>query len=207
MTKFAKWCALYLVLAATASWATLGDPVPANPCAAPIGRFKSPLAVLDVSGDGSAMPGCANGAFVETSITCTSKERVGKNVDIAIQYFDSSGATITAGLLVGTNAFCGLAPGTTMTFNTRPPAAGPLPGPWGTGATFIPTTPVAAGGPACPAGTPGCFVHGSARVLATSVRVQCSATRIDLSGPCVGLPAPLTSKNLTVIRMPKQKGD
>jgi len=211
MTKFAKWCALYLVLGATASWATLGDPAPANPCPVPNGSYKKALAVLDVSGDGSAIAGgCLNAAFVETSITCTSKEVTGVNIDIAIEYFDSSGATITplGGPVVGTNAFCGLAPGTTMTFSTRPVAAGPLPVPWGAGATFIATTPVVPGGPACPAGTPGCFAHGSARILATSLRVQCTATRIDLSGPCIaGFPAPLASKNLTVLRMPGQKGD
>ena len=180
-------------------WATMSDPFPANPCLG-AGNFKVNLDVLDVSGDGSLPPPCPNGAFVETPITCTSKEKAGVPADVAIDYFDASGATISPVIPVTS---CALPPGGTVTFTTSP--AG-LPPPWA-GAILVPTAPVFTGVPCAP-GTPGCFLHGSARVLTTSKNVQCTATRIDFTSPCIaGGPLPLAVKNLTIVKKAKQAGD
>jgi hypothetical protein len=92
--------------------------------------------------------------------------------------------------VVGTNAFCAVPAGTTMTFIT-----GVMTAPWAPSGTFIP-------GIAAP------YSFGSARVLATSRKVQCTATLVDHSAVCgFAFPAPLAAKNLTVIRLPGQKGD
>lgn len=207
-------------LAAPAAWATIGDVAPANPCPVPNnGNFKGKgLAILDVTGDGSVGAGCLNGVWAETVITCTSKEKqkgnppVAVNMDVAIEYYDSGGNLISGGLVVGINAWCGAVPGDTFTFYTDPwGGAGGLAPPWAGVGEFpglIATNPVAPGVAGCAPGTPGCFNHGSARVLSTSTKIQCSATRVDLSSVCTGwAPVPQASKNLTIIKSPAQKGD
>jgi hypothetical protein len=202
---------LLSALAAPSARATIGDSAPANPCGGAAYKGKG-LAILDVSGDGGIGGGCpGNGVWAETAITCTSKEKTGNNIDVAIEYYDSGGNLISGALVVGTNAWCGAIPGDTFTFYTDP--SGGLTAPWvapgGVPAFPIATTPVVPGaGATCLAGTAGCFAHGSARVLSTSTKIQCSATRIDFSGPCsAGLPVPVASKNLTIIKSPAQKGD
>lgn len=192
--------ALVIAFGVAPVWATMSDPFPPNPCLG-AGKLKANLDVLDVSGDGSLPPPCPNGVFAETAITCTSKEKAAVPVDIAIEYFDASGATISPAIPV---TACALAPGGTVTFATSP-AGLPL-SPWA-GAIFVPTAPVFTGA-ACAPATPGCFLHGSARVLATSKKVQCTATRIDFTSPCIaGGPLPLSVKNLTIINKAKQAGD
>lgn len=196
---------------ASVTWATLGDPAPANPCPS-LAKFKASLGVLAVSGDGSpTFSGCANSVVAETAIVCTSKENAGKTVDIAIEYFDPAGNQISGPLVVGANTFCAAAPGATFTFHTRPPAAGNMPKPWGGTAPgavpgFVSTTPVVSNAP-CTFGITGCFLHGSARVLATSKKVECTAVRIDMRDLCAATGPVFTTKNLTVIKGPKQQGD
>jgi len=199
---------LVSVGSASVTWATLGDPPPANPCPS-LAEFKPSLGVLAVSGDGSPVPNCDNFVLAETAIMCTSKERAGKPVDIAIEYFDAGGNQISGPLVVGTNAFCSAAPGATFTFHTRPPAAGAMPLPWsapGTVPGFVPTTPVVSNAP-CTFGVTGCFLHGSARVLATSKKVECTAVRIDMLELCQFGFGDVATKNLTIIRATKQQGD
>lgn len=187
---------ILLMLGAAPSWATLGDPPPTNPC--PGGaKLRTNLAILDVSGDGSLPPPC-NGPNVETAITCTVKEKPGVPVDVAIEYFDASGALISPPVPI---ALCGLLEGTSVSFATSllpPPYAAAI------------AVPVAAPapGPLCAPFTAGCFLHGSARILASSKRIQCTATRIDFAGPCFGgPPMPLSTKDLTILLRSRQLGD
>lgn len=205
---------LVLLAVQSALAVVVGDPPPLNPCPS-AAKFKASLVVLGVSGDGSvgaapcAGPNTANGVGTETVITCTSKEGAGKNIDVAIEYFDSSGALINTGAAtptVGNNAFCGVAPGATLTFHTVPPGS-TLPGAWGAGGFpgFIPTAAAVPISP-CTFSTTGCFLQGCARVLSTSKKVHCTATGADVAPACLfgGGPAPV--KNLTIINK-KQQGD
>jgi hypothetical protein len=203
--------ALLLLAVQSASAVVVGDPAPLNPCPG-AAKFKTTLIVLDVSGDGSLGAGaCANGVGAETPITCTSKEAAGKNIDVAIQYFDSSGALINtvAAPTVGNNTFCGVTPGGTLSFHTVPPGS-TMPGSWGSGGGspgFIPTGPAPMPISPCTYSTTGCFLHGTARVLSTSKKIECTATRLDLYAPCNGgAPGPLAVKNLTIVNK-KQQGD
>ena len=197
-----------LLLIAPAAEATIGDRPPANPCPA-AAPYKRKFAVLDVSGDGSYMgvAGCPNNVLAETAIVCTVKDVV--PADMAIEYFDASGAGIGGPLAVGTNAFCTLPPGSTLTFYTTPSV---MPKPWG-GVGAVPgAVPVSSGaGSACPVGqgVPGCFRHGSARVLSTTKFLQCTATRLDMKLPCGSSTAltPDAVKPLTIIKVPSQQGD
>jgi len=199
-----------LLLAVQSAFAVVGDPPPAvNNCTS-TAKFKASLIIVDVSGDGSVGAGaCANDVGAETVITCTSKEGAGKNIDIAIEYFDSGGAPInTVGTpAVGNNLFCNVPPGATRSFHTVPPGS-TLPGPWGApGAIpgFIPTVAATTPLAPCTFSTAGCFLHGSARVMSTSKKVHCSATRVDVNGPCAGVGV-APAKELTVI-IKKQQGD
>jgi len=231
MTRSLRIANLIVVLAVSSALATIGDPAPDNPCPS-TARFKGKgLAILDVSGDGALGPVIAPGVFgctgtggtllgnfiwAETVITCTSKEKekgtppAPVTMDVAIEYFDAGGNLISGSLNVGATAFCGVVPGGTLTFHTDPSGAMPqlataIPG-------FVGTTPVipgaGVGAPAqCQVGSTGCFNHGSARILSTSTKIQCSAVRIDFTAACFGLGAPLASKKLTIIKSPAQKGD
>jgi hypothetical protein len=195
MRAILSFVAFAIVLGAVPSRATLTDPAPPNPC--PGGaKLKGIFPVLDVSGDGGIPPAC-NGTFVETAITCISKESAGKPVDFAIEYFDASGALISPPVPV---AACGLATGASVTFTTRalPPPYTP---------SLIVVTGAPAPGPLCPPFTPGCFLHGSARILATSRRIQCSAARLDFGGRCLGVAPQLPTKDLTILYKGKQIGD
>ncbi len=187
---------MLVALGSVPSWATLTDPAPANPC--PSGAaLRVNLAILDVSGDGGLPPPC-NGPNVETAITCTVVEKPGVPVDIAIEYFDASGALISPPVPV---ASCGLLEGGTASFGTSA-----LPPPFTTGA-IVPTG-APAPGPFCAPFTPGCFLHGSARILSTSKKINCTATRIDFAGPCFGgPPMPLSTKDLTILLKGRQTGD
>jgi hypothetical protein len=185
-----------LLLGAVPSWATLTDPPPANPCPAGA-KFATNLSILDVSGDGGLPPPC-NGPNVETAITCTVKEKFGAFVDVAIEYFDMSGALISPPVPV---TICGLPEGTTVKFSTAP-----LPSPYAAGVIVPTAAPVP--GIFCAPFTPGCFLHGSARILATSKQIQCTATRIDFAGPCFGgPPMPLSTKDLTILNRGRYIGD
>lgn len=209
MKAFVSAIVLVASLCAAPARAGIGDLVPTNPCP-DNSKFKLNQGVLNVNGDGSLGNGCTNGVIAETAITCTSKEKAGKTMDVAIEYFDAGGATISASpLVVSTNVFCDVAAGQTITFHTVPPASD-LPLPWGASAAFpgfIPTTATTPISP-CTFGTTGCFLHGSARVLSTSTKLHCTATFIDIFGPCTGLsPGTLATKNLTIIKKAKQQGD
>jgi hypothetical protein len=186
-----------LLCATSALAASIGDPVPANPCLGG-GRFKAKLAVLDVSSDGGAGP-CA-GIFADTAITCTTKT----GGDLAVEYVDEFGMPMNPGFSAGPDALCGVPAGFTITWTLSPLPAGPAGfGPYAIGlpsTLFVPA----------PAGScgPGCAIHGFARVFSTDSKAQCTASRIDTSAFCSGAaPTPLATKNLTIIRVPKQKGD
>ncbi len=195
MRRIFSLLAVLLVLSAVPAWATLTDPAPANPCPGSA-KLSTNLSILDVTGDGGLPPPC-NGPNAETAITCLVKESGGL-VDVAIEYFDASGALISPPVPV---AFCGLPEGATATFSTSA-----LPPPYAAGTIVATAAP--APGPLCPPFTPGCFLHGSARILATSKRIQCTATRIDFAGPCFGgPPMPLSTKDLTILNRGRQTGD
>ncbi|GIW40939.1 MAG: hypothetical protein KatS3mg076_1516 [Candidatus Binatia bacterium] len=179
--------ALFLgLLFAAPSLAGFGDALPTNGC--PSGnRYKTKLAVLDVTADGGVS--CTTNA--ETAITCTVKQadRTGTTADFSIEFFDeATGLGISP---PGIFQHCGVPVGSTVTFVT----AGGLPSPWDTSAVVI--TPTASP-----------FLHGSARVLSTG-KVECSALRIDFSHHCSTLfpTIPLATKDLTIVKIPKQKGD
>jgi hypothetical protein len=201
-------CILAATFAASSALAQIGDPAPANPCAVPSGAFKTKLAVLDVTSDGVAVCGPV---LAETAITCVLKEADsgGVSADVAIEYFDEAGKPMNGGAFLGegTDFFCAngvFAPsvGDSFTFTLSPP----MPGPW----VGVPgLVPVPAGSALAPClGAPGCALHGYARIWSTSKKLQCTGTRIDTSALCLGAaPGPLTTKNLTVIKIPRQKGD
>jgi hypothetical protein len=193
-----------LVFIASTAWAgSISDPVPANPCPGAT-VFKAKLAVLDVSSDGAAL--CGGIVNADTAITCTIKEpdSGGVGADLVIEYYDETGAPMNSPLGVAADTFCGALPGDTLTFTLSALPPGPAGfGPWATG----PTIPgfVGAGAGSC---GPGCALHGYARIFSSSKKIQCTGTRIDTSGFCLGAsPTPLTTKNLTVITVPRQKGD
>jgi hypothetical protein len=203
---------LIAILGGAPAWAGIGGPIPNNACMPDMDKFKVNLGVLDVNGDGSFGAGmCANIVLAETVITCTSKEKLGKTLDIAIEYFDLSGAMLTASPpVVGNNLFCGIAAGETVTFHTVPPGSD-LPTPWGAGGTpgYIPTSAAPVPIAPCEYSTAGCFLHGSARILATSSKVQCSATHVGLSNVLCGgvVPGSSAVKNLTILKKAVQVGD
>jgi hypothetical protein len=193
-----------------AAYAGIGHAIPGNACLPDTKKFKVNLGVLNVNGDGSFGAGmCMNGVNAETIITCTSKEKLGKTIDIAVEYFDSSGATISASPPTsGSNLVCGVGAGETVKFHTVPPGSG-MPGPWGVGGTpgYVPTSAAPVPIAACSFGTTGCFLNGSARILSTSTKVQCTATKIDINIPCNGAPGIGATKNLTIIKKAAQQGD
>jgi hypothetical protein len=199
---------LFVALGASTAFAGIGGTLPANPCPENA-KFKTNLGVLNVNGDGSLGAGaCGNLARAETAIICTSKEKSGNTIDIAIEYFDFSGATISASpLVVNNNLYCGIDAGETLTFHTAP-AGNDLPLPWRGGSPgFVPTTPVVPLA-ACAYDDTGCFLGGSARILATSKKIECTAVMIDLSGPCsLSTAGAVASKKLTIINKAKQAGD
>lgn len=211
MKRHAAVAVLSACLVARMVNAGIGDDPPLNPCPE-ADKFKTNLGILNVTGDGSLGVGppteCTNWGFAETVIVCTSKEKT-KNIDVAIQYFDNAGNLMSGTLSVGTNTFCAVPPGETLTFHTVPPGS-KLPEPWNSvGGTpgFIPTTATVPVAP-CSHGTTGCFLQGSARVLSTSNKIQCTATFLDIFGACfVDLPGAVATKNLTIITKSKQKGD
>lgn len=194
------------------AYAGIGSPVPNNACLPDMDKFKVNLGILNVNGDGSLGTGmCANGVSAETVITCTSKEKLGKSIDIAVEYFDAGGATLSATPpSSGSNLVCGVAAGETVTFHTVPPGS-LLPTPWGAGGSpgYVPTVAATTPGAACTYSTAGCFQHGSARVLATSGKVQCTATEVGLSGVlCTGIvPGSVAIKDLTILKKAAQVGD
>jgi len=194
------------------AYAGIGSTVPNNACLPDMDKFKVNLGILNVNGDGSLGTGlCANNVSAETVITCTSKEKLGKTIDIAVEYFDQSGATLSASPpSSGNNLVCGVAAGETVTFHTVPPTSD-VPGPWGAGGSpgYVPTTAAPSPGAACTYSTAGCFLHGSARVLATSTKVQCSATQVGLSGILCGgiVNSSVAIKDLTIIKKAAQAGD
>ncbi len=203
MRKRIAWT-LALALVASTVWAgSIADPIPANPC--PGGAaFKAKLAVLDVSSDGTAF--CGGIVNADTAITCTIKEpdSGGTTADLVIEYYDETGAPMNSPLGVAADTFCGAFPGDTLTFTLSPLPPGPFGfGPW-VGPPAIPGFVGAAGG-SC---GPGCARHGYARIFSTDKKLHCTGTRIDTSGFCLGAsPTPLTTKNLTVIKIARQKGD
>lgn len=200
--RWAARCAAAAILFAGEAWSGLGDPVPANPCpgAAPL---RSKYAVLDVSSDGAVL--CA-GNLVDTQITCTIKDvaPAAASTDLLIQYFDDTGAPMNPVFAVGVDAFCGVVPGASFTFHLSPLPAPLVP----VGA--IPGFAAIAGTSAfCGIGFPGCMLHGSARILSSSRKIQCTGARIDMINPCLTAFAvpPMARKNLTVIKLPMQLGD
>jgi hypothetical protein len=207
MRVVATVAALVTVLGAAPAYAGIGHAIPTNACLPDNDKFKVNLGVLNVSGDGSLGNGCTNGVGAETVITCTSKEKAGKTLDIAIEYFDAAGNTISASPpSSGNNLVCGLAAGETVRFHTVPPVSD-LPGPWAGGSPgYVPTVapaPIVT----CMFGAAGCFLNGSARVLSTSTKVQCTATKLDIRLVCAGVQGVGAMKDLTIIKKAAQQGD
>src|SRR5262245_51140736 len=106
MRAILKLLAVSLLIGSVPAWAPLTDPAPPNACPS-AAKFALNLAILDVSGDGGLPPPC-NGQNVETAITCTVKEKAGVTADVAIEYFDASGALISPAVPV---TLCGLPEG------------------------------------------------------------------------------------------------
>jgi hypothetical protein len=203
MRKLIVWTFSLALLGSTAFAGSIADPVPTNPCPGAT-VFRAKLAVLDVSSDGAAL--CGGIVNADTAITCTIKEpdSGGVGADVVIEYYDETGAPMNSPLGVALDTFCGALPGDTLTFTLSVLPPGPAGfGPWATG----PPVPGFVGAAAGSCG-PGCALHGYARVFSTDKKIQCTGTRIDTSGFCLGAaPTPLTTKNLTVITVPRQKGD
>lgn len=189
MSKHVLRWMLALTLISTPAWAGIGDPVPSNPCPGAV-PFADFLSVLEMNGGG-----CGGGFGMATAITCTLKQGApaAAPADIAVEIYDEfTGASITGGPVCMAG---GLAAGSTLTMVTNP-----IPG---LATPFVGPVIPAPGG-SCGA---NCFGRASARVFTTG-RIECTATRIDLTEVCFfGAAAPAATKDLTVLRRAVQHGD
>jgi len=171
--------------ASVAAAGPVDTPIPANPCAMPIGDFKLALAANESGTDAGGMACGFGGACAEMLIVCTNIGETGDPaIDIGVELFASSGA------IIGTvGARCGIAAGATTSFVTdnsiQPPYVGSL---------------ALAAGPQVP--------MGSLRILSTSPKqLACDVTLLDLANvSATGFVT--TSKDVTVTKSNKgQKGD
>ena len=196
-----------------AAYAGVNDVLPTTNVCAGGTKWKTRLIVADMNGDGGDLSSCtvgadAGGVYAETSITCTSKERVGVNVDFALQIFEPTGANLTPASPDAGMSACTLAPGESVTFVTNGTSA--IPRPWaGTATTkVVPFSSSVLSDCPAGAGESGCLRHGSARVIATSNKIQCTAVRLDMGQFCAsGGTAPPVVKNLSLFPKAPSKGD